>query len=311
MYALEDYLKPENDAETVQAYAERAGRTHCDLVLLFAPAREVGTRSYLLTWNPRRWSWEELPKMARKTAEGRMVRGQWSCGRNKHIEPGSRLFLIRQGVQPKGIIGSGIATSRPFVDEHWQEVRKQALYIKLKFDHLLDPENGDGPLMVTELDVPELKGIRWTTQVSGIEIRSGAERLEQLWRDHLSEIHGTISQGDEPEGFEGKQSLAYRLHKQREQRLRRAKIDQEMRANGGRLRCTVPGCGFDFFEKYGELGRGFAHVHHLEPFSGRAVPSLTRLADLAIVCPNCHAMIHRGGKCRDVETLIKKLRRGG
>ncbi|MGY4467320.1 putative HNH restriction endonuclease [Bradyrhizobium sp. LB9.1b] len=67
----------------------------------------------------------------------------------------------------------------------------------------------------------------------------------------------------------------------------------------------MPRCGFDFKEKYGELGKEFAHVHHLKPLS--EAPSNGRdvlLKDLAIVCANCHAMIHRGGQCRPLADII-------
>ena len=83
---------------------------------------------------------------------------------------------------------------------------------------------------------------------------------------------------------EGEVSWAYRQHRRREKRLRKAKIQEALAQGGGRLRCEVPGCGFDFFEVYGEIGREFAHVHHLEPLGGRDDATATSLADLAIVC---------------------------
>jgi len=53
-------------------------------------------------------------------------------------------------------------------------------------------------------------------------------------------------------------------------------------------------CGFDFYQIYGEAGKGFIHVHHLIPLSqvgkGYKVDPFT---DLLPVCPNCHALIHR------------------
>jgi 5-methylcytosine-specific restriction enzyme A len=106
-------------------------------------------------------------------------------------------------------------------------------------------------------------------------------------------------------GFEGNKRALFIIHRKREARLRKAKIEEALKRNEGRLPCEVPGCGFDFIERYGEVGRGFAHVHHKKPLSlapdkGRKVS----LEELAVVCPNCHAMIHIGGKCRAIETLI-------
>jgi 5-methylcytosine-specific restriction endonuclease McrA len=88
----------------------------------------------------------------------------------------------------------------------------------------------------------------------------------------------------------------------RSSELRKAKI-REILSKHGRLVCEVRGCGFDFHAVYGELGRGFAHVHHRHLLASNGARR-TKLSDLAIVCANCHAMIHRWGMCRDIRHLI-------
>lgn len=108
---------------------------------------------------------------------------------------------------------------------------------------------------------------------------------------------------DELVGLEGEIMERLVRHRKREQRLREAKL-RAVLAETGRLRCEVPGCGFDFFEVYGEPGREFAHVHHRAQLADRDEPSETTLDDLAVVCANCHAIIHRGGQCRPLEGLI-------
>lgn len=112
---------------------------------------------------------------------------------------------------------------------------------------------------------------------------------------------------DAPEfvGFEGEQRRLYVLHRRREASIRAKKIQAAMYEKGGALRCEVPRCGFDFKARYGKIGEGFAHVHHLVPLSeapmdGRPIA----LSELAVVCANCHAMIHLGGMCRPLGTLI-------
>jgi hypothetical protein len=53
-------------------------------------------------------------------------------------------------------------------------------------------------------------------------------------------------------------------------------------------------CMFDFASKYGELGRGFIHVHHRVPVASVGMAyRIDAIADLVPVCPNCHAMLHR------------------
>lgn len=45
---------------------------------------------------------------------------------------------------------------------------------------------------------------------------------------------------------------------------------------------------------YGELAKGFIHIHHLIPLSDiKENYSLDPKKDLIPVCPNCHAMLHR------------------
>lgn len=94
-------------------------------------------------------------------------------------------------------------------------------------------------------------------------------------------------------------------HRHREQSLRLAKIEHVMRSHpNARLLCQVPGCGFDFEARYGPIGRGYAEVHHLIPLSTLDPDSITTLDQLAVVCSNCHRMIHRGGECRPLAGLI-------
>ena len=106
-------------------------------------------------------------------------------------------------------------------------------------------------------------------------------------------------------GIEGERLIGVRSLRRREVKLRAAKIVATPR-DGRRLRYEVPNCRFDFEAIYGEIGRGFIHVHHLEDLKGRGGPTLTALDGLMLVCPNCHAMIHQDGACRDPGTLVRR-----
>jgi 5-methylcytosine-specific restriction endonuclease McrA len=112
------------------------------------------------------------------------------------------------------------------------------------------------------------------------------------------------------EAREGEEYQRLVMHRKRESKLRTAKIRQALSANGGRLKCEVPRCGFDFVSKYGELGYAYAQVHHRTPLAkvGKKRKKTT-LADLAIVCANCHAMVHLGGECRELANLISRKRK--
>jgi len=45
--------------------------------------------------------------------------------------------------------------------------------------------------------------------------------------------------------------------------------------------------------EYGDHGDGFIECHHTKPVSELQVGEKTKLSDLALVCSNCHRMIHR------------------
>jgi 5-methylcytosine-specific restriction protein A len=53
-------------------------------------------------------------------------------------------------------------------------------------------------------------------------------------------------------------------------------------------------CNFDFKQRYGERGSNFIEVHHLKPVSSLDEATLVDpKTEMAVVCSNCHRMIHR------------------
>lgn len=67
-------------------------------------------------------------------------------------------------------------------------------------------------------------------------------------------------------------------------------------------KCLV--CGLDFFEKYGLLGRDYIEVHHRIPVSEMGGSyCVDPIKDLAPVCSNCHAMLHRADPPLSIEAL--------
>jgi 5-methylcytosine-specific restriction protein A len=113
-------------------------------------------------------------------------------------------------------------------------------------------------------------------------------------------IRGWDEDGDEEEFAEGR--LLTRLHIARE---RNAKIVRKKKAavlkETGSLQCEC--CDFDFHAAYGDLGHGFAECHHRIPLSELKENARTKLTDLAVVCANCHRMLHRTANKMSVEQL--------
>ena len=90
-------------------------------------------------------------------------------------------------------------------------------------------------------------------------------------------------------GKEGRKSLRAHIQRERDPKLVKSKRNAVL-AESGKLECEV--CGFDFFKKYGKVGKGFCEVHHLLPLAETGNRT-TKLSDLAVVCSNCHRIIHR------------------
>lgn len=151
--------------------------------------------TYLLTWNPKRWQWTDLPNLTYKVAESGSIIRRWSCGNTWRIEKGDRVFLLRQGVEPRGIVGSGTIVTPTFEAEHWDpEQTKLARYVEVEFDTLIDPETT--PVLLREqLDKPPFAGMFWDTQASGTTIPTLiAKKLEQEWISLLSENSAPTAQ---------------------------------------------------------------------------------------------------------------------
>ncbi|TDR32140.1 HNH endonuclease [Hydromonas duriensis] len=106
--------------------------------------------------------------------------------------------------------------------------------------------------------------------------------------------------------LEGNPRLLTHLRRERSAALVKKKKDATMRATG-KLCCEV--CGFDFKDAYGDIGDGFCEVHHLLPLSKADGIVKTKLTDLAIVCSNCHRVLHRSNPMLTISNLSKLFKK--
>ena len=144
--------------------------------------------TYLFAWNPKLWPWPELARLRARVKRRGFADLEWSSGRTRQIEPGGRAFMIRLGVPPKGVIGSGVTISAPRAALHWRE-EKAALgtmtnYLDLRLEHLLET-----PLIsFDDLARPPFSRYRWGIRQSGAYLpESLADALESLWEKRLRE----------------------------------------------------------------------------------------------------------------------------
>ncbi|TKJ83655.1 HNH endonuclease [Paenibacillus sp. CFBP13512] len=162
-------------------------------------------------------------------------------------------------------------------------------YARLRLIERMDSER---------LSLYELKknGLKAAPQ-SPMKVKEGLEEyLEKYFNDYYSE--GVFPEEIRHSLEEGHRHLIS-VNKYERSSVARQKCIEE---NG--LNCAV--CDMNFEEVYGEIGKGFIHVHHIVPLhevGGRYKVDYKK--DLVCVCPNCHAMLHRNvdGKTLDIKKL--------
>lgn len=94
----------------------------------------------------------------------------------------------------------------------------------------------------------------------------------------------------------------YRYHRiiERNQRL----SNEAKRVHG--YICEV--CGFNFEQIYGPLGKNYIEAHHKIPLHRLSTSDRFRLSakdDFAVVCSNCHSMLHRPGTPATFDEFLK------
>ncbi len=253
--------------------------------------------TFLFIWNPKIDPWETIEKEINKIERKGKARFTWRTGGRKNIQIGDRIFMVKLGTYPKGIIGVGHASSIPFE-------RSDGRYVYIDFEVLLNP------LIDPILDVDKLKTGKlseqhsWTPQSSGSIIKPEiAAALEKAWFKFLtnSKVRNNPYNNEHEvkpiEFFEGASNQITVNKYERNPHARKECLKHYGYA------CSV--CDINFEKKYGVLGKEFIHVHHLEELSKAGEShKVDPVKDLRPVCPNCHAMLHR-----DKEVLtIKELK---
>jgi 5-methylcytosine-specific restriction protein A len=253
-----------------------------------ARAWEGIVATHLLAWNPTKYRWGSLEDELRG-ANGTSSLMGWSVGNVRNIQPGDRLFLIRLGQDPRGIVGSGWARCAPYTGPHWNPTRAAAgdvtKRIDLDFDYL-DQEPRIPMAQLRQSDT--LRSYHWSTQMSGVRIPDDvAAALEDAWASVVdAQVTGFPDQPSSAAQFpEGAAVQVYVNRYERNPAARQACI-----AHYGRA-CSV--CGMTFGGRYGATARRFIQVHHLSPLGETRTPrEVDPVEDMRPVCPNCHAVLH-------------------
>jgi len=123
-------------------------------------------------------------------------------------------------------------------------------------------------------------------------------RMEELWRGRKA-INPDESGSSVVEG-----RLQLRAHRRRERShfIIRKKLE-EFRHTHGLLHCEI--CTLAENSRYPSgMAASVFEVHHMRPLASAVTPQRTTLADLAVLCANCHRAVHATS---EVESNLKAL----
>lgn len=268
--------------------------------------------TFLFAWNPSRWDWVDLQKCIEHLETVGYVERRWSCGNSKSIRKGDRVFLIRLGNEPKGIMGSGYAKSSFYAAPHWDgTANKITNYVDIEFDVLINPK--DNKLF----DKEYLEGIdknnsqEWFPQQSGISIKNEViESLESNWFNFIKEnkyiknsfVSNDVITNVKKTFREGKSNDVIQTRYERNPEARKRCLSYY-----NDYSCVV--CKFNFEQHFGKVGKGYIHVHHINQMSeiGKEY-EIDPIKDLVPVCPNCHAMIHSKRPAFTIEEIKEVIK---
>jgi|SRR5579864_3787936 len=117
-----------------------------------------------------------------------------------------------------------------------------------------------------------------------------AASIRNALKETSEELLNTGAEADEHDFPEG--ALKYRQHVTRERNrelVSRAK--ERAKQKHGRLYCEA--CDFDFEAVYGPAGHDYIQCHHTKPVCDLEPGDTTCIDDIALLCANCHCIVHR------------------
>lgn len=215
----------------------------------------------------------------------------WSPGKfSRKIVPGDRVFVWRSTVDP-GVIAIGEVTGYP--------TSQQDLPEDVPHDDSTDLKV---PLQLWETRLTQDDGMVSRNTVVNDEILSPASivkantgsvhrltpeqaaQLALLWNAHTGFAYPLDGEA------EGARKLRVNYSRERSSNLRKQKID-DVKSTHGSVSCEVCGATAPDWV-HPAVGERMFEVHHRRSISLENGPVATTLNDLAVLCANCHRMVH-------------------
>lgn len=118
----------------------------------------------------------------------------------------------------------------------------------------------------------------------------------KVYEEYFNEVYANVVD-ESVDNFQANEGAwNYAIHRFRE---RDRTLVHKKKASTTPLICEC--CTFDFSKTYPELGDGFIECHHIIPINQGE--RITNIYELALVCSNCHRMLHRKNKNNEYYTI--------
>jgi hypothetical protein len=186
--------------------------------------------------------------------------------------------------------GFHVAFTEPYVPLQWRDIT--AIAPEIRFE---------GPKATLPQDSSKwANSLQAMRKLTGNSVDLLANQLSDLAIGGFLEI--SSQKLETPEEIEarkeGKEILRSHLRRERLAYIR----DQKLRESLKPYQCEA--CEMTFKQKYGDIGNNFIEVHHKRPIANGE--RATSLKDLALLCSNCHRMIHKTDLLSDIEEFKKR-----
>tara|TARA_R110001599_G_scaffold67867_4_gene191404 strand:+ start:32597 stop:33505 length:909 start_codon:yes stop_codon:yes gene_type:complete len=184
-------------------------------------------KSYLLSWNPDIWQWEQLASETEKVLSGEIVETEWSVTKSDKPSIGDKFYLTKVGSHGRGIFACGTIQTKPYEEAHYNSEKELSTsrlkYVRIKFDLLVDSNQGD--YLVTELELKKINkdnNIKqhWTPENSGISIKDEAVKYIDLIIESSKERHIKVDEESYFKSIEELDSRYNALHRNEQGFLR-------------------------------------------------------------------------------------------
>lgn len=148
-------------------------------------------KAYLLTWNPKRWEWNNYKESCLSTEKGIIIEESWTCMSNKP-QINDDVYLMKSGKENKGIIAHGKVIKSSYEAPHYNKDEaakgKTLSRIDVAFDLILDFDEQD--ILNQRILNDKFPDQSWSPRGSGISIKQKyIKDLEELWNEQIENIN--------------------------------------------------------------------------------------------------------------------------